>query len=116
VLNGKHTAYYRDGTIMEQATYRDNALTDLHCTYYPDGTLKEVTEYRSPSEESIFLSYHPNGEVMKVFRYDERTGELKNKIIFTEDGELFLWTLLDPKRKGTVILHLNADELKEIKP
>jgi hypothetical protein len=56
----------------------------------------------------LFIRFHLNGMIKKLYRYTDETGNLVNKIMFNEDGELFLWTLLDPSHKGEAIQHIKT--------
>lgn len=117
LLKGDYVEYYKDGTTRLQTTYEDNVPTGLHYTFYPNGALKTVTLYSNEGQSTLFLSYHSTGESMKMFRYDEfrydeSTGALINKIEFTGEGELFLWTIFHPKGKGKPLMHLKATAVK----
>jgi len=114
LLEGDYIEFYQDGTIKIEATYKENMLIGGHYTFFPDGSIKTYTLYKNGEQKSMFLSYHKNGEIKDLYRYDDEKGTLNNKLMFTDKGEIFLWTLFSPKSKGKPILHLRATELREI--
>jgi|GEM_PF-5063311 len=114
LLEGDYLEFYQDGTIKIEATYTENRLIGDHYTFFPDGSLKTYTLYKNEEQKSMFLSYYQNGEVRDLYRYDDKKGTLNNKVMYTEEGEIFLWTLFSPKSDGKPLLHLRAKELREI--
>jgi len=114
VLTGEYLEYYQNGSLKEKAMYKDNVKVDRQSTFYKDGSLKTIIFYKGMDRQSLYIEYHPNGELNKLNRYDDNTGKLLNKYIFNEKGDCVLWTLLNPKKKGASVLHLNSVELKKL--
>jgi antitoxin component YwqK of YwqJK toxin-antitoxin module len=114
VLEGSYSEYYQDGTIKVKSTYKDNAWVGDRYTFFPDGALDTYSLYKKDGLISMLLSYHRSGKIKNMYRYDDAIGSLTNKLTFTTDGEVLLWTLLHPENRGKTILHLKAKDLKKI--
>lgn len=128
-LKGEFKTYYKNGNLQEVVSnYRFGAKNGLVTTYYENGVKESEIIYDRGVKHGKFIKYFENGEIKKsgicesgkedtgVWEYYYKTGNIAQKIIYSDDEKLVL--IYYPNKKQMVEIRTSLFEkysLKNIK-
>ena len=78
LLEGKGTTYYKNGTIDQEANYKNGLLEGNRKLYYENGHLKQEGNFTGNEADGYFVDYYNNGAVSEEGWYvaGDRQGTL----------------------------------------
>ncbi len=95
---GSYQSFYENGTIKEQAIYRNDTLEGEHKFFYPSGTCEQIRQLRGGLFEGRFQEFFENGTIKSegdylknamhgTWKFYYPNGTLKEQVEFRDNEE-----------------------------
>lgn len=95
---GNYTEYDENGKLLEEATFKNDALDGIRKLYYTDGNVQYIETYQQGQYHGEYQAFHENGEVQLKGTYQENemegewvayysNGQVKERVTFKENNE-----------------------------